>query len=67
MADRQRWRPVLFNCPQTGHKVQGLVAEEAFVTGEPRYETVNCLACAGIHFVDPVRGTVLGAPRDTGR
>jgi hypothetical protein len=67
MADRQSWRPVLFNCPQTGHKVQGLVAEEAFATNEPRYEAVNCLACAGIHFIDPARGTVLGAPRDTRR
>jgi hypothetical protein len=65
MADRQSWRPILFDCPQTGHKVQGLVAEEAFGTGETRYETVSCLACAGVHFVDPSRGKVLGAPRDT--
>ena len=65
MADRQRWRPILFDCPQTGHKVQGLVAEEAFGKGET--QTVNCLACAGVHLIDPVRGTVLGAPRDTRR
>ncbi|HEY7843418.1 MAG TPA: hypothetical protein VID30_07060 [Bradyrhizobium sp.] len=65
MADRQSWRPILFDCPQTGHKVQGLVAEEAFRTSEPHYETVRCLACAGVHFVDPMRGKVLGAPRDT--
>ena len=67
MAERQSWRPILFNCPQTGHKVQGLVAEEAFGAGGPRYESVNCLACAGVHLVDPVRGTVLGAPRETRR
>jgi hypothetical protein len=61
MADRQYWRPILFDCPQTGHKVQTLVAEETLGTGDPRYETVACLACSGMHFVDPVRGKVLEA------
>jgi len=63
MADRQRWRPILFDCPQTGQKVQALVAEEAFSSDEARYEAVSCLACSGMHFVDPVRGKVLGATR----
>ncbi len=64
MADRQRWRPILFDCPQTGQKVQALVAEEAFSADGPRYESVSCLACSGMHFVDPVRGKVLGATRN---
>jgi hypothetical protein len=64
MADRQRWRPILFDCPQTGQKVQALIAEEAFDRDEPGYETVSCLACSGVHFVDPVRGKVLGAMRN---
>ena len=67
MADRQRWRPILFNCPRTGSKVQALLAEES--TGASaryegpgmRYETVSCLACSGIHLVDPIDGKVLGA------
>lgn len=67
MADRQRWRPILFDCPQTGQKVQALIAEEAFGTGDPSYETVSCLACSGMHFVDPVRGKVLGATRNGAR
>jgi hypothetical protein len=59
MADRQSWRPVLFDCPRTGHKVQALLAEET--TGEgTRYESVSCLACSGIHLVDPTDGKVLG-------
>ena len=62
MADRQRWRPVLYDCPQTGHKVQALLAEEAGAD-EARYETINCLACSGVHFVD-ARGRVLGTGRD---
>jgi hypothetical protein len=61
MTDRQRWRPALFDCPRTGQKVQGLFAEESFNMGEPRYEPVSCLACSGIHFIDPVRGKLLGA------
>jgi hypothetical protein len=65
MADRPRRRPILFDCPRTGQKVQGLLAEEAFGTGEAHYETVACLACSGVHFIDPVRGKVLGSPRDS--
>ena len=65
MADRPRWRPVLFDCPRTGSKVQALLAEEAAGTGRPgTYESVPCLACSGIHLVDPIDGKVLGAARD---
>jgi hypothetical protein len=61
MTERQRWRPVLFDCPQTGQKVQGLLAEQVSGPGEARYEPVSCLACSGVHFIDPVNGRVLGA------
>ena len=61
MSDRARFRPMLFDCPRTGQKVQGLFAEEAFSAGDPRYEPVSCLACSGVHFIDPVRGKILGA------
>jgi hypothetical protein len=61
MTDRRRLRPILFDCPQTGQKVQGLFAEEAFSADEPRYEPVSCLACSGVHFIDPIRGKMLGA------
>jgi len=73
MADRQHWRPVLFNCPRTGNKVQALLAEQITGTGAgtqdagKRYETVSCLACSGIHLVDPVDGKVLGAMPDITR
>jgi hypothetical protein len=66
MADRQRWRPILFNCPRTGNKVQALLAEETSGTAT-RYESVSCLACSGIHFVDPMDGKVLGATPDSTR
>jgi len=63
MTDRQRWRPALFNCPRTGETVQGIFADEAFSAGDPRYEPVSCLACAGVHFIDPVSGAALGAKK----
>lgn len=61
MADRQHWRPVLFDCPRTGHKVQVLLAEETSSVGDTRYETVSCLACSGIHLIDRASGKALGA------
>ncbi len=67
MADRQLWRPVLFSCPRTGNKVQALLAEETTGAGSrhegagTRFESVSCLACSGIHLVDPTDGKVLGA------
>jgi hypothetical protein len=70
MADRQRWRPILFSCPRTGNKVQALLAEETAGAGTrheslgTQYETVSCLACSGVHLVDPMSGRVLGAASD---
>ena len=61
MTDRPRLRPILFDCPRTGQKVQSLIAEETVGEGDPRYEPVVCLACSGIHFIDPVRGGMPGA------
>ena len=65
MADRQHWRPVLFICPRTGNKVQALLVEQATGAGMrdtgTRYEAVSCLACSGLHLIDPVDGKVLGA------
>jgi hypothetical protein len=53
----------LFDCPQTGQKVQGLLAEETFGAGDIHYETVSCLACSGVHLVNAQTGAVLGLPR----
>jgi len=64
MAERQRWRPILFDCPRTGQKVQGMLAEESFGSDDPRHQTVTCLACSGVHFVDPVVGGISRVSRD---
>jgi len=52
----------LYRCPTTGHKVQGFVRGNAGSTdGTATYETVTCLACKGVHLVNPNSGRVLGA------
>ena len=67
MADRQRWRPIVFNCPRTDQKVQALLAEEIPDAGGTRYEAISCLACSGIHLIDSISGSVLGAIRGSAR
>jgi len=64
MADRQHWRTILFHCPQTGHRVQGLISTDTSRAEAGDYETVSCIACSGVHFINPLTGSVLGMPRD---
>ena len=49
--------PFLYSCPNTGQTVQGFVAEEV---PNNTYESVTCLACRQLHFVNPTTGKVLG-------
>jgi hypothetical protein len=46
--------------PQLGLNVQGYVAEEI---GENERVLLKCLACAGLHLVDPT-GAILVGPDD---
>lgn len=47
----------LFRCPTTGYNVQGSFEE----TGSPlpTYVGQHCLACRGLHIVDPRNGHLL--------
>lgn len=67
MAERQNWHPVLFHCPQTGHKVQGLLADDPNAALDGHYEAVSCIACAGTHFINRQSGALLGTPREQAR
>jgi hypothetical protein len=51
----------LYRCPRTGQLVQGWSAEEISEADASTYETVTCLACAQLHFVNPATGKVLSA------
>jgi hypothetical protein len=55
--------PFLYRCPNTGHRVQGLIAED--VSDEPEdYRAITCLACQQTHLVNPTTGKVLGEDGD---
>ena len=53
----------LYRCPNTGQLVQGWSAEE-MPEGDDSYDSVTCLACAQLHFVNRTSGRVLGADTD---
>jgi hypothetical protein len=52
---------ILFRCPNTGHQVQGWIAEDVSEDEEDTYRSVTCLACERMHLVNPKTGKVLGA------
>jgi hypothetical protein len=53
--------PFLYRCPNTGQTVQGFSAEEL---PEDTYESIPCLACRLLHFVNTTTGKVLGDDDD---
>ena len=50
---------LIYRCPTTGLKVQGLVEEEA--SGSDTFVSLECPACGRMHFVNPTTERVLGA------
>jgi hypothetical protein len=53
--------PFLFRCPNTGFQVQGWAADDGSEDDRATYEGVTCLACRGLHMVNPKTGAVLGS------
>jgi hypothetical protein len=52
-------KPFLYRCPVTGLNVQAMTTDhEGTDTPDrrPRHEMVHCLACGGVHLVDPTKG-----------
>jgi hypothetical protein len=50
-------KPFLYRCPVTGLNVQGTTTGDETSSGqEDRLEMVQCLACGGVHLVDPSKG-----------
>jgi len=52
--------PFLYHCPNTGLRVQGWTEAEESEWSDDSYEGVVCLACGGVHFVNPKTGKRLG-------
>jgi hypothetical protein len=47
-----------------GVRVHGWVADDATENSGDTFETVTCLACAGVHLVNRRTGKVLGADEE---
>jgi hypothetical protein len=53
----------IFQCPNTGYRVQGFVAddpERGENTDRDSYEAVTCTVCARVHLVNPKTGKIAG-------
>jgi hypothetical protein len=50
----------LYRCPNTGQLVHGWSAEEV-QSNVDSHESVTCLACSQLHFVNRGTGKVLGS------
>ena len=51
--------PFLFQCPNTRLHVQGWLAEE-IPADNKIFRSIECVACRGVHLVNPATGKVLG-------
>ncbi len=63
MADRATWRPIIFSCPNTGDRVQGLLPGEIPEPGADDLHPISCAACDGVHFFNLRTGVIIGAER----
>jgi hypothetical protein len=52
--------PFLYHCPATGLRVQGWTEVEESEWTDDDYESISCLACGGVHFVNPKTGKNIG-------
>ena len=49
----------LYRCPRTRLPVQGWIADERSPLEKQNYEAMNCLACGGVHLVNPASGKMI--------
>jgi hypothetical protein len=53
-------KPILYQCPTTSELVQHFIAEEPDAEDEDRYDSVECPACAYVHFINRATGKIMG-------
>ena len=63
MADRTALRPIIFSCPTTGDRVQGLLPDHASGPLNDDLHSISCAACDGIHFINLRTGAVVDPKR----
>jgi hypothetical protein len=49
----------LYRCPNTRLHVQGRIADDWSQPEMQNYEAVNCIACGGVHLVNPASGKTI--------
>jgi hypothetical protein len=49
----------LYRCSKTRLRVQGWVADEWSQPEQQNYEAMNCIACGGVHLVNPANGKTI--------
>ena len=54
---------LIFRCPNTGMNVQTWFADEVSGNNGETYDSLTCLACSQVHFVNRATGKVLGDDR----
>lgn len=57
---RRPMSPFLYRCPHTGLRVQGWTAVDESEWTDAGYESIACLACGGVHLVNPKTGKRAG-------
>lgn len=53
-------RILIFTCPATNQNVQ----HRFEAISDHDYESLKCLSCAGVHFINPRTGKVLGRDKE---
>jgi hypothetical protein len=48
-------------CPNAAAQIRAIRAEDPYESETDAYEPVRCIACMGVHMVNPKTGKVLGA------
>jgi hypothetical protein len=51
---------VIFRCPKTALNVQGWTAEDVSPDANDEFVSIRCMACGGVHLVNPLSGRTLG-------
>jgi hypothetical protein len=50
----------LYRCPTIGLRVEGWVVDDPTKRDEDSYVSMTCLACRGVHLINPKTGKVVG-------
>ena len=49
----------IYRCPNTGQEVQGWTDDPPVADDPEAYQSVKCIACSRLHWVNPRTGRVL--------